>query len=987
MESQTLDTSVSDEEPSANGWFHIAVPEDGLVVSVKKIVRHTGNGKPVKAVDILNKLKQSKVVYGIDRDAIDKLITSVDENNIPEEPVVIAKSDVENGTNGTIEWCIDGITEDGSTYLVVPGIKIAVKTLSSQGKKGKNVFGKAKNPRPGFDQQLNHGEGVTYTQETDGVVIYECTHAGLLHFNSGILSVDSGLDISEDKVQVHMDIYAGKVIGSEAEMTETDILNTLEVVGIKYGIKTDQIKYAVEKTRISGGVVKNILVAEGKTPVNGNNEIVEWHLDTQSEDINKRAVLPGQTIATITSKTESKPGVDVFEEAVLGIDGTSTSIKCNDGIEIITADGVCEYKALRLGVVQSDADTLAIKSAINVSDDNLKVTMSLLRSDIIADEGNILLQHVIMTLNERGIVYGIKKDAIKLILENINKERKSKIDLLVAEGKAPVNGNDDIVEWHLDVQSDDINKRAVSPGLVIASITSNSKSEPGIDVFEKNIDGIDGAKISLKCNEGVEEEKVAGGFEYKALRLGVVHSEENTLTVKSEINVSDDSLKVTMNLLRPVIESDEGNISLQHVVMALHEEGIVYGIKHDAIQMILDKINKERETEVDFLVAEGLPAKDGVDVRIEFDKELSVSGKMLPNGEIDYHDKSYPWNVYVDDVIGKVIPPQRSEDGKNVRGEPLIANPAKESDPELEGIKKGTDGILRVTEDGVLLINGTNLKVSDSLDVEGDVCQKTGNIISDKTVSVKGYVGAGFVLESKGDAIIQENVEDATVSAEGSVVIKSGVRGTHSKIIAGQNISAAFAENSNLNAVGDILIANSLINCHTTSQGLVQIGNSKSRKSILVGDITQAIKGVEVANLGSDSFSKTIVEVGAGLESHQKLKELVDEILSAKKAISDVKKLHEHCCKNPKAQKEQNVLLLKLTGTLEQKNIEFNELLIEKEALTVLMADSKDAKVVVHNRVYPGVVIRIMNKSYEVKEERNSGVFLLKGEEIIFAAT
>ena len=111
----------------------------------------------------------------------------------------------------------------------------------------------------------------------------------------------------------------------------------------------------------------------------------------------------------------------------------------------------------------------------------------------------------------------------------------------------------------------------------------------------------------------------------------------------------------------------------------------------------------------------------------------------------------------------------------------------------------------------------------------------------------------------------------------------------------------------------------------------------------------------------------------------------MDDILRAKKAISDVKKLHEHCCKNPKAQKKQNALLLKLTGTLEQKNNEFDELIEEKEALTTLLYDSKDARVVVRSRVYPGVVIRIMNKVYEVKEERSSGIFLLKGEEIVFA--
>jgi uncharacterized protein len=984
METQAQNCAVDAEAPSANGWFQLNVPADGLIATVKKIVRHTGNGKPVKAVDILKKLKQLKVVYGIDQDAIESLLTSVEDNDIPEAPVVIAKGDVENGGNGSIEWCIEGITEENAGFLVVPNVKIAVKKLASQGKKGKNVFGKSKNPRPGFDQALNHGEGVAYTQETDGVLDYKCTQAGLLHYKAGTLSVDSGLNISENKLQVHIDIYAGKVTGSGAEVTEADILNTLEVAGIKDGINTDQIKSSLEEARLAGVVVNNVLVAEGEAPVNGSDSVVEWHLDAQSEDINKRAVLPGLTIASIKSNTESKPGVDVFGEVVAGIEGTVTSLECDEGVEEVIVNDVREYKALRLGVVNLDTDTLSVKSGIQVSDDKLKVTMTLLRPDIATDEGNILLKHVKTTLEQNGIVYGIKSNAIELILGNINKERKSKSNLLIAAGDPPVNGVDDVIEWHLDTQAEDINKRAVLPGQTIATLKSNSKSKPGIDVFEEVISGVDGIEASLDCGKGVEKIKVNGVYEYKALGLGVAQLEADTISVKSGVKISDDKLKVTMDLLRSDIATEEANILLQHVIITLNERDIVYGIKNDAIKLMLESINKERISMFDVLVAEGLPAMDGVDTKIDFDKELSSGGKLLPNGEIDFHEKSYPWNVITDDVIGKVIPPKRSEDGKDVMGEVLIANPVKESAPVLEGVVQEADGTLRALEDGILLVNGISFKVSDNLELNGDVCQKTGNIDSDKTVNVKGYVEAGFVLKTKGDAIIQENVEDATVNAEGNVVIKSGVRGTHCKVISGGSLAVSFAENADLNAKGDIHVTNSVINCHTVSQGKVYIGDAKSRKSALVGDVTQAIKGVEVAILGSDSFNKTIVEVGAGNDSYMKLKELVDEILSAKKGIADISKLHENCCKNPKSQKEQNALLLKLTSTLDLKNQEYNNLLEEKEALTILMQDSKDAKVVVHKRVYPGVVIRIMNKLYEVREERNSGEFVLKADKIVF---
>lgn len=816
MESHAQNMSSDDEIPSANGWFQIAVSSDGSSASVKKIVRHTGNGKPVKVGDILNKLKQLRIIYGIDREVIENLVKSVNDNNVPEDHVVIAKTDVENGENGSIKWYINDVTEENSEILIVPKVKIAERTLATPGKKGKNVLGQPKNPRPGFDQEIYNGDGVICNQETDGILIYESTHTGVLRYKSGTLSIDSGLDISEDKLQVYMDIYAGKVTGLEKDITESDFLKTLEAAGIKYGINSDQIKLKLEEARISEGVVKNVLVAEGKVPVHGKDDIVEWHLDLKSEDINKLAVIPGQTIVTITSKSESKPGIDVFDEVIHGIDGTEIYFKCGEGVEKIKVNDRHEYKAQWIGIAQYESDILTVKSGIKITDDNMMVTMSLVRPDIETDEGNILLHHVVKTLNEHDVIFGIKNEAIKLVLENINKERKPKVDLLVAEG---------------------------------------------------------------------------------------------------------------------------------------------------------------------------LHAKDALDAKIEFDKEFVVGGKILPNGDINYQEKSYPWNVKVGDVIGKIIPPQLSEDGKNVKGEEIIAGQVEESEPELEGVKKEADGTLRITEDGILLINGINLKVSDSLELEDGVCQKTGNILSDKTVNVKGFVEPGFVLETKGDAIIQDNVEDATVTADGSVVIKSGIRGTKSKIISGGDLTASFAENADLNATGDIRIVNSLINCHIVCKGTVHVGNKNSRKSALVGDITRANKGIEVAVLGSDSFNKTIIEAGAGSDSFIKLREMTDAITGTKKGIDDLARLHEHCCKNPKPQKEQNAMLLKLNGTREQKNKEYHDLLEAKEELQELIEESKNVKIVVHRHVFPGVVIRILNKFYEVREERNSGIFILKGDRIIFEPT
>ena len=134
MASPNPEIISNEEEPSANGWFQLDVPSHGKIATVKKIVSHTGKGKPVKSNDILKKLKELKVIYGIDRDAIDTLLESVEEHNIPEKPITIAKGDVEDGENGSIEWSIEGITEKASEFLVVSKTQIAIRKLSTQGK-------------------------------------------------------------------------------------------------------------------------------------------------------------------------------------------------------------------------------------------------------------------------------------------------------------------------------------------------------------------------------------------------------------------------------------------------------------------------------------------------------------------------------------------------------------------------------------------------------------------------------------------------------------------------------------------------------------------------------------------------------------------------------------------------------------------------------------------------------------------------------------
>jgi len=57
---------------------------------------------------------------------------------------------------------------------------------------------------------------------------------------------------------------------------------------------------------------------------------------------------------------------------------------------------------------------------------------------------------------------------------------------------------------------------------------------------------------------------------------------------------------------------------------------------------------------------------------------------------------------------------------------------------------------------------------------------------------------------------------------------------------------------------------------------------------------------------------------------------------------------------------------------------------LEQGKLQAQIEASRKAQVVIHQHVYPGVCIHILDKRYEVRKKENAGTFFLKDELIIF---
>jgi uncharacterized protein (DUF342 family) len=158
------------------------------------------------------------------------------------------------------------------------------------------------------------------------------------------------------------------------------------------------------------------------------------------------------------------------------------------------------------------------------------------------------------------------------------------------------------------------------------------------------------------------------------------------------------------------------------------------------------------------------------------------------------------------------------------------------------------------------------------------------------------------------------------------------------------------------------------------------VGDKGSRKGELIGGIAQATMLVKAHNIGSDDHPRTIVIAGNDKNLHERLRECNEKSKVANNKFADVLMLLNSAKKNPEkvtpeamteAEAARVTLLAEIAECTEES------LQIKKE-----IDLAQQAQVVAEQHVFAGAEIRIGQKHYEAKQDREGGVFKLgdKGE-------
>ncbi len=463
-------------------------------------------------------------------------------------------------------------------------------------------------------------------------------------------------------------------------------------------------------------------------------------------------------------------------------------------------------------------------------------------------------------------------------------------------------------------------------------------------------------------------------------RIADKHDSDAAVTV----HISDDNLKASVKV-RPPVECDQ-DIDAKDVKKALKAAGVVCGIDEDAIREIF----LYGSYNVFVPVAHGVAPTNGISARIDYKFNTKKDDIRLEEdnyGNVDHHELNLVQSVAEGAVIAEKIPPRPGKPGTDVMGSETPALQGRDVDIVVgENAELSEDGQSVISKIcGQPILRDGKLFVSPVYEVAGDVDFAIGNIDFDGSVLVHGNVLADFKVKAVYDIQVKGNVEKAIVEAGNDILIGGGLYGLNEgTIVAGGSVTIRSVESGNVEAGRNITILQASRHSNLTAGENIILNNP--RGSIIGGKIVCG-KICDVTELGSTSFTETIVEIGLGPKTMKIRNELSREIEEKREKREKINLNLKTLLKQKKegtlpAEKEE--LLRKIIPAFHQLNDEIEEQSGKLRFLMDKINALKGGICKVRNVVHPGVKIITPNASLAVKDEFSFCSFSEHKEEIMF---
>lgn len=450
----------------------------------------------------------------------------------------------------------------------------------------------------------------------------------------------------------------------------------------------------------------------------------------------------------------------------------------------------------------------------------------------------------------------------------------------------------------------------------------------------------------------------------------------------AEVKVSDNSMYVLLDIYPSV--GDNPIPTLEDIETKIRKLGVTVEIDKDLISQKLLIVESDKIKILNLCVVEGKFPKNGIDGKLENCTDKKEKLKHLEFDE--FHRVNPVISVKEDDLIAIVHPPTDGVNGHDIFGKIIKAEPGKPckikigtnttyEDENKSKIIAKTDGFLNISE--------TEISITDTFTVRGDIDFSSGNIFGKGSLTVKGNVNNEFSLSLSKNIEIGGYVGDAKLDAGENIIIRGGFLGKGNGVIrANGNVEVKFVENQTIFSRASLILNKDALNAKLFVRDEI---TSKGNRTSIIGGQTIAGDKIQVHTLGNDTGTETIVEVGFDykkrnsiIKNHERKKYLVTRLEEVDKIILEFAQM--------KRLSLQNKDKLKLLAN-EHKEIA-NEIESIKELnnkITNEIYVPTTSKISVSGTIFPGVKIGINGRFLNINNPISSKTFTLSEDNEVIA--
>lgn len=440
-----------------------------------------------------------------------------------------------------------------------------------------------------------------------------------------------------------------------------------------------------------------------------------------------------------------------------------------------------------------------------------------------------------------------------------------------------------------------------------------------------------------------------------------------------DVIISEDKMTVRLRLSRSIEGKEWSLEELKALIVSK-------GVKTEVSESSLCDVIKNEIYDVAIEVARGkeaVPGKDGHYVYHVSTPEVESAPKELEDGSVEYVKTTAHTVVEAGDLLAEYVPATNGEYGYTVDNMMLAPKRGKDL-PKLKG--KGfylENGKYYASAHGMVEITERGFRITNLLEVDGDVDINYGHIDFDGDVNIRGDVKSGMNVKAAGNIEIKGHVGNCQIEAGKDIVVHNGMQGKFSgKLTAGGNIECKFFENSQAVAGGNIAVR-SVMNSQLEAEGKVIV---EGKDAVVLGGSVHAVQGMELSEAGNDTEIETLLVAGALpdiLQRDRELVDLIDKVTGEVDLLDRSAKIMERMA-NTNVTKEMNNRRMKIIQAKVIKSTELKKYQMEKVRNEALIQSGKNANIVVQKMIFPGCHVEIAGIGIDVKQEMKHVKFVLR---------